>query len=259
LSTTADNEMVRFLRYAEHEVTPVEGALVREAPLTIFVNGQELVTLLCTPSKLNCLVVGFLYLEGILQGVDEISLLRLCDEEQTAEVRLSGEFHLSDRPRVLTSGCGGGTTFTIPGSIPGVDSALRMGPEQLAMLMKSLLTQAGAYKETGGIHTSALGDGRKLDIIAEDVGRHNTIDKIVGECLLSGISCKDRVLLTTGRISSEMLMKAARVGVPIVASRSSPTDLAVRLADELNVTIVGYLRGGKMNIYTHAWRIVIAA
>ena len=259
MSTTADNEMSRFLRYTEHEVTPAEGALVRETPLTIFVNGQELVTLLCTPSKLNCLVIGFLYLEGVLQGVDDISLLRLCDEEQTAEVHLSGQPDLSNRPRVLTSGCGGGTTFTIPGSIPRVDSELCIGPEQLTMLMKSLLTQAEGYKKTGGIHTSALGDGQKLDIIAEDVGRHNTIDKIVGECLLTGVSCRDRVLLTTGRISSEMLIKAAKVGVPIVASRSSPTDLAVRLANELNVTLVGYLRGGKMDIYTQAWRIAISA
>ena len=167
MSTTADNEMARFLRYTGHEVTPAEGALVRETPLTIFVNGQELVTLLCTPSKLNCLVVGFLYLEGVLQGVDEISLLRLCDEEQTAEVRLSGQPNLSHRPRVLTSGCGGGTTFTSPGGIPRVDSALCIGAEQLTMLMKSLLNQAEGYKKTGGIHTSALGDGQKLDIVQD--------------------------------------------------------------------------------------------
>lgn len=121
--------------------------------------------------------------------------------------------------------------------------------------MRLLYQEAEAYRAAGGIHASALSNGERLLVVAEDVGRHNTLDKIRGECTLKGIPTKERIILTTGRISSEMVSKAVGMETPILISRTSPTDLAVRLADSWGITLVGYARGKRINLYTHPARI----
>jgi FdhD protein len=123
--------------------------------------------------------------------------------------------------------------------------------------MRQLRLSSPTHLAAGGTHASALADGDQLLVVAEDVGRHNTLDKIRGECLFHGIPTKDRILLTTGRISSEMVSKAVKMEVPIVASRSTPTHLAVKLARDWQMTVVGYVRGGKMNVYSRPDRVVI--
>jgi FdhD protein len=114
---------------------------------------------------------------------------------------------------------------------------------------------AEEYRNTGGIHTSALSDGQRLLFVASDVGRHNTIDRIAGACLRRGVATDDTLLISSGRISSEMLLKAARLRVPVVVSHTSPTNLAVELGKQLNVTVIGYCRGGAFNVYANEWRI----
>src|SRR5207249_11132698 len=133
---------------------------------------------------------------------------------------------------------------------PRLSSALRVRPEALAVGMKDLFAAAAHYKASRGIHGAALSDGERLLLVAEDVGRHNAIDKIKGAALLRGIPTENRILLSTGRISSEMLLKAARMGVPLLASRTSPTEMAVALAEQLNVTVCGYVRPDGLNLYT---------
>jgi len=152
--------------------------------------------------------------------------------------------------RILTSGCGGGITFRIDHRLfPRLDSSLRVRPRQLAERMKDLFTAAVHYQASRGIHGAALSDGDRLLVVAEDVGRHNAVDKVAGEALLRGIPTRDRILLSTGRISSEMLLKAARMEVPVLASRTSPTEMAVALAEQLNVTVCGYVRPDGLNLY----------
>jgi FdhD protein len=124
--------------------------------------------------------------------------------------------------------------------------------------MRKLYEAAELYKRSGGIHTSILAEGEDVLIVAEDIGRHNTLDKIQGECLLRGIPTVGRVVLSSGRISSEMLLKSAVMGVPVVGSRTSPTELALTLAERLNITVMGYIRPGSLNLYTHSWRLVPA-
>jgi FdhD protein len=116
--------------------------------------------------------------------------------------------------------------------------------------MKDLFAAAVHYQSSRGIHGAALTDGERLVAVAEDVGRHNAVDKVKGEALLKGIPTDDLLLLSTGRISSEMLLKAARMGVPLVASRTSPTEMAVSLAEQLNITVCGYVRPGSIDLYT---------
>jgi FdhD protein len=152
--------------------------------------------------------------------------------------------------RILTSGCGGGITFRIdPRLFPRLRSSMRVRPEQIAARLKELYGRAVHYRASRGIHGAALADGERLLVIAEDVGRHNAVDKVKGEAMLRGIPTSDRLLVSTGRISSEMLLKAARMGVPVIASRTSPTEMAVGLAEQLGITVIGYVRPDGLNLY----------
>lgn len=225
-----------------------------EMHITIFVNSQELVTIMCTPIKLNCLVIGFLYAEGIISDLSDVMSMRVCEEETTADVRLSNsEYQLPILKKTLTSGCGGGSAFKNRGE--KVDSDMVIKPDDALFLMKELLEHMDLYRLCGGVHASALADRRDLLIVAEDIGRHNTFYKIQGECLLRGISTKDRLLLSTGRVSSEMLLKAAGMHIPIVISRTSPTGRGISLARGLGITLVGYARGKRLSVYSHPERL----
>jgi len=231
-------------------VEEVKAPVVREQPLTVYVNGERFITLLCSPSQLEALVVGYLWMERVIQDPDEILALAVSDVDGRAEVTLRGPVRLPTE-RILTSGCGGGITFRIdPRVFQRVTSRLRVRPADLAARLRDLFAAAVHYRASRGIHGAALADPERLLVVAEDVGRHNAVDKVKGEALLRGIPTADRILLSTGRISSEMLLKAVRMGVPVVASRTSPTEMAVGLAEQLGVTVVGYLRPESLNLYT---------
>lgn len=221
--------------------------------LTIYIDNEELVTVQCTPTKLTHLVLGFLYAEGIIAGKDDVASMRVCEEEPVADVRLSTPGYVAPARRTLSSGCGGGVSFA--SEKKKVESTLVVMPEQVLSLMKQLNEQAELYRSCGGVHTSALADTENLLVVAEDIGRHNTLDKIMGECLMTEQSTRDRLLLTTGRISSEMLSKASKMETPIVVSRSSPTDRSISLAQELGITLIGYVRGGRLSVYSHEERL----
>ncbi|HID86594.1 MAG TPA: formate dehydrogenase accessory sulfurtransferase FdhD [Anaerolineae bacterium] len=242
-------------RYTERGAQTIHRPAIREASWVLYVNGQEWVTFLCTPTKMQALVLGFLLSEGIIEGLDDVLLLRVCDEEGMIDVRLKEEITLPTR-QILTSGCGAGITFDDLSQIhPPLDSSLTVTPAQVFHLMAELNRRGELYRTVGGVHTSALSDGQDLLVIAEDVGRHNTLDKIRGECLLRGIPTADRIILTTGRLSSEMMTKTVKMGVPIVISRTAPTDLAVELARRWGITLIGYVRGRRMDVYTDRHRI----
>jgi len=250
---------VSYLSLSANGTRPIERPVVRETAWNVYVNGQELVTLICTPDKMNFLVLGFLASEGIISGLDDVALLRVCEDEgNVVDCRLAGKEVVLPTRRVRLSGCGGGVTFDdLEATHARLTSSLSVTPAQISSLMRDLHKSAEIYREAGGTHASALSDGGRLLVFAEDVGRHNTLDKIRGECIYHGIPTKDRIILTTGRISSEMVKKAAGIEVPIVVSRTSPTDLAVTLADSWGITLVGYARGKRMNIYTHPERIAL--
>jgi FdhD protein len=235
----------------------IKGEVVREHPLTVFVNGQKFITLLCSPAKLDCLVVGYLWLEKVIASVDDIRRLTVSEVDGRAEVELAGPVELP-KERILTSGCGGGITFRIdPRVFARIESPLRVPPARLFQRMKDLYHQAVGYRSSRGIHGAAMADPDRLLFMAEDVGRHNAVDKVVGEALLKGVSTRDRILLNTGRISSEMLLKGARMGVPLVVSRTSPTEMAVGLAEQLGITVVGYLQHDTFNLYAGGDALVL--
>jgi FdhD protein len=227
--------------------------LPSEMALAIYVNRQELVTILCTPTKLNCLVLGYMYAEGIISGIGDVASMQLCEEESLADVMLSNPQYELPTKRTLTSGCGGGATFKTQGK--RVESDLVATPKEVLSLMKQLQEQMVLYRLCGGVHASALSDTKNLLVVAEDIGRHNTLDKIQGECLLRGLSTRNRLLLSTGRISSEMLLKAAKMQAPVVVSRHSTTGSAVSLARDLGIALVGHTRGSRLSVYSHPERL----
>jgi FdhD protein len=238
-----------FLNVNRGRAEEVKAEIVREQPLTIHVNGTRFLTLLCSPLQLDALVVGYLWMERVIGSLDEIASLHVSEVDGRADVTLTRPVDLPSE-RILTSGCGGGTTFRIdPRLFSPLRSAVRVRPAQLAALMKELYAGAVRYRASRGIHGAALSDGERLLVLAEDVGRHNAVDKVKGEALLRGLPTDDQLLLSTGRISSEMLLKAVRMGVPVVASRTSPTDMAVALAEQLGVTVIGYVRPESLNLY----------
>lgn len=241
--------MRTFIRVKGGKAEEVKSEVVREQPLVIHVNGTKFVTLLCSPLKLDCLVVGYLWLEKVIGSLEEIARLEVSEVDGRADVALTHEVDLPTE-RILTSGCGGGITFRIdPRLFSPIRSSLRVHPAQLSERMKELYGAAAHYRVSRGIHGAALTDVERLLVVAEDVGRHNAVDKIKGEALLRGLPTTDAILLSTGRISSEMLLKAARMGVPVVASRTSPTEMAVGLAEQLGITVVGYLRQDSLHVY----------
>ncbi len=244
---------VVFHRFSDKGWDRISVHLPSEMALTIYVNRQELVTILCTPTKLNCLVLGFLYAEGIISGIGDVTSMRVCEEESLADVMLSNSEYELPTQRTLTSGCGGGATFKTQGQ--KVDSDLVVTPEEVLSLTRQLQEQMVLYRLCGGMHASTLSDRKNLLVVAEDIGRHNSLDKIQGECLMRGLTTRDRLLLSTGRLSSEMLLKAARMQVPVVISRHSPTGSAVSLAHDLGIALVGHARGSRLSVYSHPERL----
>ena len=241
--------------YAKGVLQADASEVVAEFPLALTVNGRELATLVASPHQLNYLVAGFLRLQGFVSSVADFELLSVCNDYGAANVRIKGALPERLKP-VLTSGCGTGITFTAPRPLL-VSAADSYTPAQIFALMDELGRQADRYRTHGGIHSAAVGDGERMILYAEDLGRHNTLDRIAGEALLKGIDLQGMMLVTSGRISTEMAAKAAQLGICLLASRTSPTDMAVKLCEESGITLIGYLRANRFQVYAHHERLLL--
>ncbi len=231
----------------------MEGGVPVEEEVLLYVNGSELLSLRCTPLQLEELAVGFLYNEGLITGMEDVADVRLCGSGRCVDVWLYKDISLPAL-RTITSGCSGGTTFVESLPEPTLPD-LKVTPAQVLALMRGLHDAGVLYREGRGVHTSALAEGTSLVLAAEDLGRHNTLDKLAGAALLQDIPMAGRILLTSGRVSSEMLVKAARMGTPVVVSRTSPTSLSLDLARTWGITLIGYVRGQVFQVYAGEHRI----
>jgi len=259
-----DNVIEKFSikRFTQIGSSSIRDDVVREFPLTIILNNQELATLLCSPTNLRYLAIGFLFAEGLLKSKDEIRKIMVDERQGVVRVETAGggEF---DREalfkRFITSGCGRGASFYSATDVQGrvkVESGVEISPLEVLTLVNEFQQRSRIYRATGGVHSAALCDMKNILVFSEDIGRHNAIDKIFGECILNDIATEDYIIITSGRVSSEILLKVARRNVPIIISKAAPTNLGLRLAAELGVTVVGFVRGRRMNVYTHVGRIV---
>ena len=234
LAELETKELINYSQYTHGEWQRTSGELPDEMMLSLFVNKQELVSILCTPEKLNCLVIGYLRSEGFIDSLNEIEMMRICLEESIADVHLTHQVATTPTRRILTSGCGSGVSFESGGNIQPLSSDWCVSPAQILSSIRLLLRKPESQNENGGlgrgVHVSALSDGDNLIVRTEDIGRHNTLDKIWGECMLTRISTENLLLVTTGRLSSEMLIKTAKMGIPVVASLKTVTSRAVKIA-----------------------------
>jgi FdhD protein len=235
---------------------------VEEVPLTIFLDGQELVTLLSSPKDLNYLTVGFLYSEGLVENREEIKSLILEEDRSIIRVKTKKKKRPDSTRKVkklIPSGCGmaaniSGNLFGI-GEYKRLDSKFTISSNEIIELMRKLQHQSRLYRSTGGVHSAALASRKDILIFSEDIGRHNAVDKVLGQCILDSIPLGEKIILTSGRLSSEIVLKVARANIPIIISRSAPTMLGAKLASYLGVTSIGFARGRRMNIYTHEERV----
>lgn len=245
-------ERYEFKKWEHHDAETIV-----ETPVSLTVNGAVWLSFMCTPVQLEALAVGFLYNEGIIESMNEVADARVCEHGDNVDVWLN---HAAEQPTSWrrTSGCTGGVTAVDLLAKPNVSfdrNSLRLSPEAIGRLVEMLFDSQALYRETGGVHTSALSDGEKVLLSAEDIGRHNTLDKIAGLCLMNNVKSESRILITTGRISSEMLQKAARLQVPVLISRTSPSSLSIEMAERYGITLIGYARRDRFNVYSRGERV----
>lgn len=264
-------------RLTDQDEYTVDGGVVVEEPLEIRLDGRTVAVLMRTPGFEKELAAGFLLGEGLVADLMDIALVRHCGRAVPSEVAegdaldesrnrvdvtlLPGSATTADgQPDVvqlIRSGCGRTDVSALAENLAPVEAAVRIKYERLPRLLGQITRQQAAYRAAGGIHAAAVFDAEgRLVILCEDIGRHNAVDKAMGYCLLRGITLEDKLLVSTGRASYDMVAKGVRLRIPIMASISSPTSLAVELAGALNCTLLGYLRGKALNVYTHGWRII---
>jgi FdhD protein len=234
---------LRILRIDGTHREWVEDLVTEEVPLRLLAGARRLATLLCSPADLEDLVRGFFYTNGFIARAGDLrkilinratwsAFVELAPEIDPEALRLSG---------VVGSGCGA----LVPEGEPGWLSA-----EKLSAFMHEALRASEVHRRTGGVHMAALADASGLLLLREDIGRHNAVDKVIGAHLAAGGSFAEKALLASGRVSSELLLKALRCGVPVLVSRSAPTDRSIALARQGGLTLIGFARGGRLNVYS---------
>jgi FdhD protein len=250
-----------ILKISGSNVEGVVDEVASELPVRLILNNQPLVTLLCTPSELEELAVGFLLSEGLLREKSSIRKLEFIESDAAIRIELSGlpaDWETMFEKRTISSGCGKGITFTsyrmdTDGRI-GVTGQI-VSLEGIRSLLKDFRNISKLYLETGGVHSAALSDGKDILFFSEDIGRHNAVDKLIGKAFLQSVPMENKVLLTSGRVTSEIVTKAGRNRFPILISRAAPSCMAISYAEDMGITLVGFARGERMNIYTWPNRI----
>ncbi len=226
--------------------------VIVETPVDISINGRFWLTLMCTPTNLNELGVGFLYNEGLINSFQEIKLVEVCNNGSNIDIWLNQAIDPPEKWQ-RTSGCTGGATSVILNkSIQTKLLPTSISPQRISLLLDLLLKNQNLYRLSGGVHSSALSDGEKILIVMEDIGRHNTLDKISGFCLMKNGFPEPGIIISTGRISSEMLQKAARIGASIIISRTSPSSLSIEFANQMGICIIGYAKKDRFKVYSHS-------
>ena len=255
-------ENITLISITDQGRSEVEGIVVKELPLKVFLNGRELVTTLCSPVALDYLAVGILVSEGLLDSKQEIKRLSVDAEAGLVRVEtiedkqmVSGQFF---KPLVASGGGKGASSYGLPGSKYEikVDSRITISAGEISSLVKDFLYCSSVYQTTHGVHSAALCDNKGILLFHDDIGRHNAIDKVFGQCLMNDITLDERIIITSGRISSEILLKVAKRKIAILISKAAPTNLGVELANDLGVTIIRFIMDKGINVYSHDWRVV---
>jgi FdhD protein len=249
---------------AAKTIQKIEDYVAEEKPLHILINKKHYATIMCTPKDLKEMVVGHLLSEGIVKTLEEIREITM-KEEGICHVNLKPEINIESRLklashvyRIIPSACGGTYTQILKG-LKSVQSEVRVRAETIQDCVNNLNRMAETFRKTGGVHAAAIykADGT-LVAFAEDVGRHNAVDKVIGKCALNNVAFKECFLALSGRLSAEMVLKAAKVGIPIIASIAAALDSGIQIAKRANLTLIGFVRGKRMNVYNAPERILLS-
>ncbi|PVE71555.1 formate dehydrogenase accessory sulfurtransferase FdhD [Priestia megaterium] len=252
------------LRFKNGQMESVEDKIVTEFPVTVKINEEEFVTMVCSPQYIEDMVIGYLASEGVIRVYTDIKNIWVQEKEGYVHVtidKLNPYFQNLQNKRYITSCCGAsrqGFVF-INDALTAKkmnDISVELSIKDCFQLMNKLQQSAATFQETGGVHNAAICDKNGFMLSRMDIGRHNALDKLYGYCLKHHISIRDKVVVFSGRISSEILLKVAKIGCEVVLSKSAPTELALNLAEELGITTVGFIRNDSLNIYTCPERIL---
>ena len=253
MKSTQELTRSRWFAAGGSEILPAQAAV--EAEVQLSVNGEAWLGFHCTPDDLEALAIGFLYNQEIIQSAAEVETLQICESRDHIDVWLD---HSVEKPAdwSRTSGCLGGVMRSKPGGERTASPTAPVIAEELFARVDAFLVALAEQDHLRqGLHTSMLLDRQEVSILSNDIGRHNTLDKIAGTRLMTAIQLGDPALITTGRISADMVDKAARMGVPLVMSLHSASDMAIAAAEQLRITLVGHARRSQVDIYTHPVQI----
>ncbi len=255
------HKSIEVLRWHKGSVRKVADEVVKESKLEVYLNGVHLVSLACSPAFRSELAVGYLLTEGYLSSREELGRVSVSREdgvvEITAEVTECVDPDSEKRPKLIAAGGGLGKNWCRE-ELEGFQESnpFKFRPERLEGMMQELQEESKLFRETGGSHAAALADPEGIEFFAEDIGRHNTLDKLVGRAFLERIGANDKAILLSGRLSSEMTVKAVNSRIAVLVSRSAPTDEAVKVARDNHLTLIGFLRDGRMTVYSGEDRVI---
>lgn len=252
------------LKAMNERLVPVRDMVSEEKPLTLFLNGKELVTMLCSPVDQRYLVLGFLVSEGMIASIQDLTQFTVDSERGLIWVEAEkvthnvGQMYLK---RCLTACCGRGRAefyFANDARVSKViESKLRVRIQDINSYVRMLEQSSETHRVTYGVHSGALAADGMLMYFAEDIGRHNVFDKLYGKCLECGVSPADKMVVFSGRVSSEIILKVSKMGVPVVVARSVPTSLAIDMALKLGITLICIAKGDWFHVYTHTERVLV--
>lgn len=256
--STASYQQLKIEKMINNETFQMNDKVITEYPLSLFINDKHYSTIMLTPDDIEFMVLGYLHSEYIIKDLDEIIDFKIDLENHRCDILLNHEVDTDNQERlnIMSTACGNTKLRRIEDDqLPKLGfnqtfSLSRIFEEVLKFNRESIL-----FKETGGVHSVLLLYADKK-ILFEDIGRHNAVDKVIGYLLKNNIERDDVFIITSGRISSDILLKAALMNISLIVSRSAPTSLAVKLGEKLNVTVIGFARGNKLNIYSHKGRII---
>jgi FdhD protein len=233
----------------------VEDFIAVEKKLKVSVNGKEVISLYCTPSLIKELVIGFFITEGIFTNKILMDNMRIVyGEEVMVDIPVDEDIFTEG---MTTSRCLGGVTLNKKMNFKKVTDDFSITAEFLKTVFNEFHQKSDLFKLTGCFHSAALSDGKRILVFAEDIGRHNVIDKVIGHSIINDITLAGKLMLVSCRLSSEIVSKCSRFGISVVASRAAPTSLAIEIAEACGITLVGFMRGDCMNVYTNAQRILL--
>ncbi|SDI71647.1 formate dehydrogenase accessory sulfurtransferase FdhD [Natribacillus halophilus] len=253
-----------ILRFGNGTTEWKEDTVAAEYPVTIKINEEEFVTMVCTPEYIEDMAIGYLASEAVIRSVDDIKELRVDEKGGFVHVTLAmkiDQLHqYMQTKRYITSCCGmSRQSFVFAGDAKTTKTMTTrkvvISPDDCFRLMGDMQQSAETFQETGGVHNAALCTLEGIVLMRMDIGRHNALDKIYGYCLKHGISLQDKIIVFSGRLSSEILLKVAKIGCEVVLSKSAPTQRALELAEELEITTIGFIRRGSLNVYTVSERV----